>query len=64
MTPLTGHELDVLLTYARVGSIRAAAVELNFHQQTVKNTLLGIHRKLGVKSSIQALWKVIGEEAA
>jgi DNA-binding CsgD family transcriptional regulator len=62
--PLTDRELDILLTYARLGTYLAVGKELGISRQTVANTLINVRNKLGVDSTIQALWLVLGEEAA
>lgn len=61
---LTDREMDVLLTYARLGSYLAVGKELGISRQTVANTLVNVRNKLGVDSTIQALWAVLGQEAA
>ena len=55
---ITPHELRILLTYARLGHTRNAAKALGLAEQTVKNELGNVRRKLGVKSSIQAVYRV------
>ena len=63
MTPLTAREREVLLAVARHDSHQDAADELGISKQTIRNTLVNVHTKLGVKSTIRALWLVL-EDAA
>lgn len=63
MTPLTAREREVLMAVARHDSQQDAADELGISKQTLKNTLGSVHSKLGVKSTIRALWLVL-EDAA
>ena len=58
---LTPRQREVLFTVARADSQQAAAAELGITYQTVKNTLDTIHRKLGVRSTVAALYRVLGE---
>jgi DNA-binding CsgD family transcriptional regulator len=62
---LTDHEMDVLMTYAQVGTYRLTAEKFGVSRFTIRNELATIRQKLDVETSIQALWLVTtGEEAA
>ena len=61
---LTPRQREVLFTVARADSQQAAAAELGIALSTLKNTLEAVHRKLGVRSTVAALYRVLGEQAA
>jgi DNA-binding CsgD family transcriptional regulator len=48
MMPPTNREIEVLLASARLGE-QEAAKQLGISQQTVKNTLTTLYRKLGAR---------------
>ena len=60
---LTWHERDVLLTYGELGDRQATATALGLSRHTIKNTLSNVQRKLGVDSSIGALYVVLTDGA-
>ncbi len=62
MTGLTDRQREMLFTYARLGDQEAAAKELGVALSTLKNTLDTVHRKLGTRSSLTALWMVLRDE--
>lgn len=54
----TPRELTVLRAYAETGSTKAAGALLGIVPQTVRNHLLAIHRRLGVETSVEAVWRL------
>jgi DNA-binding CsgD family transcriptional regulator len=64
VTEVSPRELECLLTYARIGDYEEAAKELGIARSTFRNHLVMVREKLGVESTIQALWAVLGEEKA
>lgn len=64
MNTLTPRELECLLTYARIGDYGETARELGISRYTLRNHLSTARQKLGVDSTIQALFVVMGEKAA
>jgi DNA-binding NarL/FixJ family response regulator len=52
------RQLEVFRTYARLGSQRAVATELNISPQTVKNNLYVLYKVLDVNNAIEALNKL------
>jgi DNA-binding CsgD family transcriptional regulator len=58
-TELSERELEVLLTYARLGRYEVAAKALGMKRNTVRQHLLNVRQKLDAVSTIQALWLVM-----
>jgi len=57
---LTAQQLRIIATWHEAGSIREAAFLLGIGEQTVKNTLLTLRRRVGVESNedlVAAHWK-------
>lgn len=54
----------VLLTYAKAGTIDLASRELGISAQTAKNHLTDAYRRLGVHSGPQAVYVLLGGQAA
>lgn len=54
--PVTPGELRALRAYLEAGSCKAAAHQLGLHEQTVKNELANIRAKLGVPTTVQAVF--------
>jgi DNA-binding CsgD family transcriptional regulator len=52
---VTPAELRAMRIYARTGSTRKAAEELEIAEQTVKNHLASVRRRLGATNTAQAL---------
>ena len=50
----TPHQLEVLDTYARLGSVAETSVALGISVHTVNNLLLTVREKYGVIATIQA----------
>jgi len=58
----TGKELEALYVYGRTGLISACAEELRIREQTAKNHVRSLCRRLGANSPIQAIYRLwIGE---
>lgn len=55
-TEPTQRELQVLLAFAMTGSTVAAGEKLGLVPQTVRNHLHAIHQRLGVSTSVEAVW--------
>ncbi len=51
---LTAHEIELLLSAARIG-MRETAVDYKIKEQTVKNTLANVYRKLDARSMAHAI---------
>jgi DNA-binding NarL/FixJ family response regulator len=55
LTGITPSELRAMRIYAKTGSMRKAAEELQIAEQTVKNHLASVRRRLGATNTAQAL---------
>lgn len=62
--PLTAGELRALRAYVHAGSAKAAAHELGVHESTIKNHLANIRTKIGVSSTVAAVFKLHDQIAA
>jgi len=51
---LTAHEIEILLSCARIG-MRETALDYKIKEQTVKNTLSNVYRKIGARSMAHAV---------
>lgn len=51
----TRSETDALRAYLDAGSVKAAAHRLGLNEQTVKNQLASLRRRLGVETNAQAV---------
>jgi DNA-binding NarL/FixJ family response regulator len=52
---VTPAELRAMRVYARTGTVKKTAQELNVAEQTVKNHLASVRRRLGAANTAQAL---------
>lgn len=59
---LSPREREVLLTYAQQGTYQKTADRLGIGRETVREHLRKVHRKLNVKSSIEAYGLIRGEQ--
>ena len=64
MKPLTDYQRFVLLTVSRCDGQQQAADDLGIALSTLKDTLLTVRRKLGVRTTAAALYLVLREKAA
>lgn len=62
-TEPTPREIEVLEAVCRFGSNKAAAHRLGRSEQTVKNVLSALYRKIGADSAAQAAWLIWGPES-
>lgn len=63
LSDLSDRDLEILSTYARLGSQDEAAKVLGVHKQTVKNYMQSIKKKTGAVSVVQVLWWVLDGDA-
>lgn len=56
---LTPREAEVLDTYVMEGTTKKAAKRLGLQEQTVKNHLAHIRRKVGTSNTLQAVYKIL-----
>ncbi len=61
MTGPTARQLEVLRAVCETGSYQAAANRLGITSHTVRNTLQGVYRRLGVRSAAGAAYKLWGK---
>ena len=55
MESLTPYQLQQLRAYAKYGSLKIAAYELNLKEQSLRNSLSQIYLRLGVDNFLGAL---------
>lgn len=63
VAPLTRRQLEVLRTYAQTGDYQATATKLGIKRATVNATLVSVRQRLGVQTTVQAVWLVFGRAA-
>lgn len=63
VAPLTPRQLEVLRTYAELGDYLATAHKLGITRATVNATLVSVRQRLGVQTTVQAVWLVFGRAA-
>jgi DNA-binding CsgD family transcriptional regulator len=61
---LTSQQRAVIFAYGRLGSIAAAAADIGIAEPTAKQHLTAVYRRLGVDSAPQAIYVLMGGEAA
>jgi DNA-binding NarL/FixJ family response regulator len=54
ISPPTQRELEVLDAYIRAGSVKAAAQDMGITEQSAKNHLASLRRRLGATNTAQA----------
>ena len=54
MNKPTPHDIEILMLSARLG-VKGAAKELSLSEQTIKNTLLHVYRKIEARSMAHAV---------
>jgi DNA-binding CsgD family transcriptional regulator len=52
----TRRQLEVLRTYIAAGSVKAAAVDLEIRETTVRQHLSGLYRRTGCLNAAQAVY--------
>jgi DNA-binding CsgD family transcriptional regulator len=61
MMPPTNREIEILMASARYGE-RGAALRLGIAEQTVRNTLTVLYRKLGARGMAHAVLIIMETE--
>lgn len=56
MTRLTDREMDIVRAMLVRRTYREIGIEVDMAEQTVKNHINQIHRKVGVKTNAQLVW--------
>jgi len=58
----TPHQVDILRVYMESGNTREAATKLGLSEQTVKNQLAELRKRVGVRYTHEAIAKLLAGE--